>query len=145
MLQKKEVFEMLWRFNTWSWKMSSGICDVVYGLIVVFGSDNFMQVIGMPQWLYQLILGMVIFFAGVELTNVVDDKPVLIPNWIHGIIAAVTICIGAVVFLNFGRYAEIYSLTGPWPLYVMGTLISVSGLLIVTHYLSVFERPAVQK
>ncbi len=129
---------------SWTLKTFVALGELTFGGLVAFASDWQMDFWGMPEWIYQLILGLCLVMSGISLSNTAEDKPSLFPAIIYNIVAIVIVFVGVVVFLNFGRYNEILSLAGLWPLYFLGGLYFLSGLLNVVHYLTVYERPRFQ-
>lgn len=121
-------------------KLLWGPVSLLCAAIIIFASEHVLSVL--PSTAYQLLIGGLLIWIGIETGDIaITEKyprPILINQGFYAWSGVLMIFWGFIVFVNLGRYQEIISMWGTWPLFVMGDWLFLNGLLLVIHYLTVY-------
>lgn len=122
-------------------KLVGSIVILVIGVIVTFASSAIVEFL--PSWIWQLGIGVTLIVGGgflLEVTNEKAPDPVFFIRDLYGTIGAIVFVVGIVVLANVARYDEILQLAGSWPVYLLGGILTGSGVILLIHHLTTFER-----
>lgn len=118
---------------------------IAFGATVIFWAETALQVLS--PWVWQAAIGIAMMLVGGTLLESVEDENGLMRafEWFRFVMGTVEVILGLTIFLNFNRYEAILADTGPWPLYLSGGLIMLSGALLLIHSIASENTPASQK
>jgi len=112
--------------KTWRGRVVS--LAIIVGLLTAFASEPIVHLIRY-SWIWQLVVGATMLYCGVYALVMLPEESNFEQAFfiIYGVVLVV---FGLVVFLNFGRYDEIISHTGSWPLLTIGWVLVFAGIML---------------